>query len=132
MYRHLTPYGKIVVIKSLALSKLSHIALVVPSLAKKELKTLETLLLSFLWSNKSHTISKEDSYKPFNQGGLGTVDIFTFWQSLKCSWVKRILSTDAFFMFWYFYWVPEVIYIIIDSNIVNGCFQVIGHLSVVL
>ena len=44
MYRHLTPYGKIVVIKSLALSKLSHIALVVPSLAKKELKSLETSL----------------------------------------------------------------------------------------
>ena len=24
------------------------------------------------------------------------VDIFTFWHSLKCSWVRRLLSTDAF------------------------------------
>ena len=37
LYRHLTPYGKIVVIKSLALSKLSHIALVVPNLTKNYL-----------------------------------------------------------------------------------------------
>ena len=43
LYRHLTPYGKIVVIKSLALSKLSHIALVVPSLTKKDLSGLEQI-----------------------------------------------------------------------------------------
>lgn len=34
-HRHLTPYGKITVIKSLGLSKLSHVALVVPTLNKK-------------------------------------------------------------------------------------------------
>jgi hypothetical protein len=62
MYRHLTPYGKIVVIKSLALSKLSQTALVVPNLAKKDLKSLENILLSFLWSNKVHKVSKDDSY----------------------------------------------------------------------
>ena len=33
-YRALSPYGKIALIKSLALSKLSHIALVMPSLSK--------------------------------------------------------------------------------------------------
>ena len=64
LYRHLSPYGKIVVIKSLALSKLSHIALVVPNLAKNHLKKLENILFSFLWSNKSAKVSKIDSYKP--------------------------------------------------------------------
>ena len=38
LYRHLSPYGKIVVLKSLALSKLSHIALVIPTLTKNDLK----------------------------------------------------------------------------------------------
>ena len=44
LYRHMSPYGKIVVIKSLALSKLSHIALVVPNLAKNHLQKLEKIL----------------------------------------------------------------------------------------
>ena len=56
LYRHMSPYGKIVVIKSLALSKLSHIALVVPNLAKNHLQKLEKILFSFLWSNKTAKI----------------------------------------------------------------------------
>ena len=91
LYRHLSPYGKIVVIKSLALSKLSHIALVVPNLAKNHLKKLENILFSFLWSNKSAKVSKIDSYKPLKKGGLGMVEVSTFWNSLKCSWTRRIL-----------------------------------------
>ena len=96
LYRHLSPYGKIVVIKSLALSKLSHIALVVPSLAKKDMKTLEQTLFSFLWSNKNAKVAKSDSLKPLKRGGLGMVDIANFWKSLKCTWVRRLLSTKAF------------------------------------
>ena len=96
LYRHLSPYGKIVVIKSLALSKLSHIALVVPSLTKNDLKKLETIFFSFLWSNKNAKVAKLDTFKPLNKGGLAMVDISNFWQSLKCSWVRRLLTTDAF------------------------------------
>ena len=96
LYRHLSPYGKIVIIKSLALSKLSHIALVVPSLGKKELQKLETIFFSFLWSNKNAKVAKIDTFKPLNKGGLAMVDISAFWQSLKCSWVRRLLTTDAF------------------------------------
>ena len=93
MYRHLAPYGKIVIIKSLAISKLSHIALVVPNLPKKDLIKLEQILISFLWSNKSVKISKIDSFKPQTNGGLAMVDIATFWKSLKCSWLRRLLES---------------------------------------
>ena len=96
LYRHLTPYGKIVVLKSLALSKLSHIASVVPNLPKKDLAKLEQIFFSFLWSNKTAKVSKKDSLKPLKCGGLAMVDIHVFWQSLKCTWVRRLLSTKAF------------------------------------
>ena len=43
--RTLTVYGKLNVIKSLALSKLSHLALVLQNLDKNTLKILETLFL---------------------------------------------------------------------------------------
>ena len=42
LYRRLSPYGKLVVIKTLALSKLSHTALVIPSLSSKKIKDLES------------------------------------------------------------------------------------------
>ena len=96
LYRYLSPYGKIVVIKALALSKLSHIALVVPSLTKNDLQKLEKIFFNFLWSNKTAKVSKVDCYKPLNKGGLAMVDVATFWQSLKCSWTRRLLATDAF------------------------------------
>jgi hypothetical protein len=51
LYRHLTPYGKIVVLKYFALSKLSHIALVFPYLPYKDLAKLDQIFFSFLWSN---------------------------------------------------------------------------------
>ena len=47
LYRHMSPYVKIVVIKSLALSKLSHIALVVPNLAKITCKSLKKFCSNF-------------------------------------------------------------------------------------
>ena len=96
LYRHLSPYGKIVVLKSIALSKLSHIALVIPTLSKNDLKRIETILFNFLWSNKNAKIAKIDAFKPLNQGGLAMVDVKSFWQSLKCTWIRRLLNTDAF------------------------------------
>ena len=38
IYRSITPYGKIVIIKSLALSKLSHTAMLIPTLKKMKFK----------------------------------------------------------------------------------------------
>ena len=84
-FRHLTPYGKIVIIKSLALSKLSHIALVVPNIKKKDIKSLEKLLFDFLWSNKNARICHNDARYPQEHGGINMIDVETFWLSLKCS-----------------------------------------------
>ena len=39
-YRYLTPYGKITVIKSLALSKLSHLVPIIPSISKPRIYTI--------------------------------------------------------------------------------------------
>ena len=95
-FRYLTPYGKIVILKSLALSKLSHIALVVPNIKRKDIKNLERVFLDFLWSDKNARICHSDIYYPLKQGGLNMVDVETFWLSLKCSWLRRLLRSNAF------------------------------------
>ena len=48
MYRYLTPFGKITIIKSLALSKLSHISLIIPNLSLNMIKRVNTMLYNFL------------------------------------------------------------------------------------
>ena len=95
-FRFLTPYGKIVIIKSLALSKLSHIALVVPTLRNREVKNFEKLCLDFLWSGRNAKVAKIDAFNSLGQGGLSMVDIGSFWQALKCSWIRRLVKSDAF------------------------------------
>ena len=96
MHRTLTVYGKSVVTKTLALSKISHLAMILPNLKDTELKKFENLALRFLWNGKSHKVCKKDSKLLKKEGGLGLIDIRTFWQSLKFSWVRRALNTNAF------------------------------------
>ena len=77
-YRTLTPYGKIVIIKTLALSKLSHAALVLPSLAKNKVKDLEKCIANFLWNGKPDKVSRDGAKLNERLGGLGLTDIKDF------------------------------------------------------
>ena len=96
IYRNVTPYGKIVIIKTLALSKLSHTALVIPSLSNKRVKEIETLFFKFLWGNKPDKVSRECVKIKEKQGGMGLIDIKDFWMAFKFSWIRRLIKTDAF------------------------------------
>ena len=95
-YRHLSPFGKVTVIKSLGLSKLSHIALVMPTPTKDMIKKIETVFYNFLWSKKSEKVRREDTKLPVKYGGLGMPDIAKFWTAFKFSWLRRILNTQSF------------------------------------
>ena len=55
--RHLTPYGK-VVIKSLLMSKITHILLSLPSPSQQAITQLEGLFAYFLWGNKPPSFEK--------------------------------------------------------------------------
>ena len=96
LYRYITPYGKITIIKTLALSKLCHVALVIPNPTKQMFKQIENIFFKFLWNNKSEKVSREDSKLPEHYGGLNMPDIEKFWLSFKFSWCRRLLTTTSF------------------------------------
>ena len=100
-YRYLSPFGKVTIIKSLALSKLSHIALVIPNPTKQMFKRIETAFFKFLWGGKSEKVSRQDSKLPVKMGGLGMPDVEKFWCAFKFSWLRRLLLTHS-------YW-PEIV-----------------------
>ena len=95
-YRYLTPYGKVTIIKTLALSKLSHVALVIPNPTKAMFKKIETIFYKFLWNGKSEKVCRLDTKLPEKHGGLGMPDIEQFWLSFKFLWLRRLLMTDAY------------------------------------
>ena len=92
--RTLTIYGK-AVIKTLAMPKLTHLALVLPNLNEKKMKQIENLFFSFLWNNKPDKVCRDDAKLSEKAGGLGIMDIKTFWKSLMFSWLRRCYNTRA-------------------------------------
>ena len=95
LYRHLSPLGRITVIKSIALSKLSSVV-VCPHIAPTVLKDLINLSFKFLWKNKPDRMKRVDAMLPIDKGGLNMPDIGVFWDSLKISWARRLMNSDCF------------------------------------
>ena len=88
-HRYLTPIGKIAVIKSLALSKLNHLLLVLPSPGKDILKQLETMFYHFIWSGKPDKIKRTVLCKHYLDGGLNMTDLRKFISAMKVTWIRR-------------------------------------------
>ena len=75
LYRNLSPFGKITVIKAMALSKLSHIILVCPHLDENYLDQLTKLSFRFLWGNKPDRVKRVEAILPISKGGINMPDI---------------------------------------------------------
>ena len=96
IYRSLTIYGKMVVIKTMPLSKLSHVELIITCLSASKIKEIENILFRFIWGNKPDKVSRIHAKLPEKMGGLGMIDIKDFWLSFRFSWFRRLITTDAF------------------------------------
>ena len=92
--RHLTIYGKICVIKSLLLPKLTHIFTALPNPPSEFMQKLNDILFKFIWNGKQDKISRRSLVQPVKSGGAGMTDISLYLKSLKASWVKRQLQSN--------------------------------------
>ena len=88
--RDLTLFGKITIIKCLALSKLVHSAQ--NTEYPEEIgKNITKMFFDFIW-NKNDRIKRATVIAPIEKGGLNMVDIESFFLSLKATWMDRIFS----------------------------------------
>ena len=94
--RYLTPFGKVTVLKSLGLSKLSHIALVMPNPSKDMIKKIENMFFRFIWDGKSEKVRRQDAKLPYKEGGLSVPDVSFFWTAFKFSWIRRLITSNSF------------------------------------
>ena len=88
--RNLTYRGKILILKTLVISKLAYTAQIVPC-PYDCLNAYDKLFQKFLWGSKAK-VKKENMINPIQDGGLGMTDIHTQFMSFYLKWLFTFLS----------------------------------------
>ena len=89
--RDLTLEGKVTIFKSLAISKIVHLALVT-NIPVSTIDLLIKIQKEFLWGKKKPKIKHETLCNDYENGGKKNVDIFFKIASLQCSWIRRFFD----------------------------------------
>ena len=93
--RNLTIYGKICIIKSLALSKMVHLFSAVPNPPDNFFTRLQNICFKFIWSGKGERIKRTTLYNSFENGGFNVPNIKHFCMAQKIAWVKKLLDDQC-------------------------------------
>ncbi|MCP3661979.1 MAG: hypothetical protein GY696_05690 [Gammaproteobacteria bacterium] len=91
--RTLTPIGQANVLNGLHLSKLTHIATVLPNLSESEVDKTEAELYDFIWRGTS-PMAREEAKMPKHMGGIGFPCLRSIWMSVKVSWIRIITNSS--------------------------------------
>ena len=92
--RKLTLIGRVNILKSQLLSKLTYVISVLPNIPQNYLEQIQTLFFNFVWKSKTDKIKRNIQINTIKRGGLSVVDIQSYDKSLKTTWVKRYLSSS--------------------------------------
>ena len=89
--RDLTLFGRVLIIKSLALSQLIYSAsnLNVPH---EITSIIKSKLFKFLWKNKKDKIKREGLYQDRDKGGIRMIDVETMIKALRLAWIARLFA----------------------------------------
>ena len=77
------------IVSGLFISKLTHIAAVLPNLTTKEINKIESRLYEFIWGGTAR-LERQESKLSFEMGGLNFPDLKSTWTALKLSWIRRL------------------------------------------
>ena len=96
--RSLTVFGRIIVVKSLLVSKLNYLFLSLPNPSDEIMKLLQKSFFEFIWNHKPDKISRKQMIQPYHLGGAKMIDIYSHVHSLKISWMRRYFfgNIDSF------------------------------------
>ncbi len=93
-WRYLTLFGKLVVIKNLAIPQLVHLFRALPNPTENFFQKLNTICYNFIWNNKPDKIKRKIMISDFSEGGLKMVHLESFSKSLKMYWINKLLDNS--------------------------------------
>ena len=91
--KNVTIEGRIVVFKSLAISKIIHLE-VVTELPTLTINYLTKIQIEFVWKWENLKIKNSTLCNDYENDGLKSLDIFSKVVSLQCSWIKRLFDNN--------------------------------------
>ena len=92
----ITVYGRIRVVKAIALSKVTHLIQIIPNPPPTQILKLQRIINKFIWTGpgqKKVVIKKEAAELPPSRGGLAIPNIEHFWNGLKLAWLNRLFTS---------------------------------------
>ena len=89
--RSLTIFGRVTVLKSLALSQITHL-IIVDTIPPKFLKILESKIFKFIWKRKIEKIRRCSLTEDFSKGGIKMLDIQKQLFSFRLKWLGRFFN----------------------------------------
>ena len=90
--RNLTVLGRVVVIKSLVLPKLSYVAQMLPNPGKEYVKEVDDILYKYTWNNKPDRIKRSQFIQNYENGGVKMPDVESHINALKINWFRRVVQ----------------------------------------
>ena len=88
--RDLSLIGRVQIIKTFALSQITLPASTLP-IPENIISKLNSILFKFLWKTNDK-IKRIKMIKSMKHGGVGMVDIQCYFESIKASWINRIMN----------------------------------------
>ena len=93
--RILTPLGRITVIKSLALSKMNHLIISLPKPSARLIREIQNMFYNYLWNGGPDKVKRSIIIQNYEKGGLKMIDLDSFFNSLRLTWLLRLLTTKS-------------------------------------
>ena len=103
--RNLTIFGRVTILKCLALSQIIHL-MIVDSIPLKYFKTIENLIYKFIWKKKNEKIKRSVLTENYEKGGIKMIDIDNQLLSFRLKWLGRFLNGNLemwkiMFSYWF-------------------------------
>ena len=92
--RDLTLFGKIQIIKSLAISKIVYVANLTALPTQETIAKINNELFSFIWGKKDK-IKRLVLLNNIESGGLHMIDVQSQLEALKAAWIPRVLKEQC-------------------------------------
>jgi hypothetical protein len=89
MKRSITPLGKVAILKSLVLSKLIYLWIMLPNPPQEIIKALQMKCYGFIWDKKLDKVNRMVAVHSIEHGGIGIPNIEVYIKSLKLTWLKK-------------------------------------------
>ena len=90
--RDLSLYGRVLIVKTLALSKFLYLASLIP-IPKNIINIIKSEIYEFIWKGKTDKVKREIFEQEFAIGGFKMFDFIDIIKASSVIWIKRYLDT---------------------------------------